>query len=195
MVAGTLLADGNCGAIVFLFGRAFAVRLLENVGNIEGHDCASLLRRAIHENTSMWDRQGWVHPEVSIPNEAATSSPTSVLTSKGTPVVVRPYHFQYSLNPDDSVGTLTWGATTGCQLRYDDGFVADSGPQPASMLVYYKTADLTSQIGDLSYYGGDSGKVCAIYYNGVQYEKDTAGNTCTFRNSDLSSGTNLLIIG
>jgi hypothetical protein len=123
------------------------------------------------------------------PKSAASNAATPT-----APASTGPRIFQRSLNPGGNDGSITnWGAVAGTQFRYDTGFVADTGPQPASMIVCYQNAN--NQIGQLDYYGGDSGKVCAIYYNGVQYEKDSAGNVCTFRNSDLSTGTNLLIIG
>jgi hypothetical protein len=52
------LADGNAGALVFLTGRVFAGKVLENIVDPDRYEVCGVLREAIANGPSMFDTLG-----------------------------------------------------------------------------------------------------------------------------------------
>jgi len=57
-VVGTFLADGNCGWVVFIAGREFAAKLLENIVHAKDYDVCIALREAIKGGATLFDSEG-----------------------------------------------------------------------------------------------------------------------------------------
>lgn len=136
-----------------------------------------------------------------LPNAGDKCAPPRAGVSPAT-AVLAPRVFQHALNKDDNIGYLTWWVGTDqpysdplMQFLYDYPIAdaAVTGPVPAGMIICYQTAN--QQIAFLDFNGFDAGKNCGIRYKGVQYDRDSAGNLCTYRNSDPGTTSTLLIIG
>ena len=58
VVGGGMLADGDCGGFVALFGREFARKVLVGLEPLEEFECCAALRDAIEGGVSLADEQG-----------------------------------------------------------------------------------------------------------------------------------------
>jgi hypothetical protein len=58
LVLGGMLADGDASSPVWLAGRDFCGKLLDNIPDADSYEVCALLREAIENNNSVYDNKG-----------------------------------------------------------------------------------------------------------------------------------------
>jgi hypothetical protein len=58
LVLGGMLAAGDASSPVWLAGRDFCGKLLDNIPNADSYEVCALLREAIEDNSSVYDNKG-----------------------------------------------------------------------------------------------------------------------------------------